>query len=314
MLVSKNFILKTLLLFVFSFSAIAENPFPPLAEDAITIDGNDSDWSGVEAFKDPFGLGKKGDSIDVKSLHAGFTQSHFVYKVVLDPDPGSFSPKETTSILQILYDPDANESTGSNSSQVYKIKPKGFHSRVELSINKNKEIIATLYSNDNDFNKKVKEWKNGSENLAVKGNIVELKVPYDIINFKPSSGLTPLRIYFAEFSNKDSKSGYVPLNLTLDYGSLKTAAVSKSSSSESGKKEGGFNIFHLMIITTWIVSILCGFAIAPKAGLSTGIAAVNLIPFLGQLIFFFILAFGQWPLHKDYQKLEDRLREFDDVI
>lgn len=298
----------------FCFSGLAENPFPPVLEDQIKIDGDASDWSGIDVFKEPFCGPKKDDkTIDVKSLHAAFTETHFIYKMVLDPSPQSFS-NDKVSIMQVVYDADNNKSTGATSEQlIYKLKAAGFETRIELSIS-NKEISASLYSYENDFNKKIQEWKNGSENLGVKGNTVELKVPYDLIKFKPSSALTTLRMYFAEFSNSEGNLGYAPLNLTLDYSALKDLTAKSSSEAESSDKKGGFDIYHLMLITIWIVSILCSFAIAPKAGLTPGMAALNFIPFIGQLVFLFILAFGQWPLHKDYQKLEDRLREFDDVI
>ena len=313
--VINKFFIYTVLIFIFGFTSMAENPFPPFAEDKIKIDGDASDWSGVKAFKDPFCGPKKGnDTIDVKTLHAGFTKSHFIYKMVLNPSPSSFSAKDKTSIMQIVFDADNNKSTGaSNSELIYKLKALGFDYRVELFINKNKEITATLFSKDNGFNKKIEDWKSGSENLSVKGDILELKVPYDLIKFKPSSGMTKLRMYFAEFANSEGNAGYAPLSLTLDYSAL-NSVTANSSGSESADEKSGFEIFHLMLITIWIVSILCGFAIAPKAGLTAGVAAINFIPFVGQLVFLFILAFGQWPLHKDYQKLEDRLREFDDVI
>ena len=314
--VINKFLVYSVLAFIFGYTAMAENPFPPFAEDQIKIDGDASDWSGVKAFKDPFCGPKKGnDTIDVKSLHAGFTKTHFIYKMVLNPSPDSFSGKATTSIVQIVFDSDNNKSTGaSNSELIYKLKALGFDYRVEVSINKDKEISATLFSKDNGFNKKIEDWKNGSENLSVKGDILELKVPYDLIKFKPSSGMTKLRMYFAEFANSEGNSGYAPLSLTLDYSALNSVKANNSSDSESSAVDGGFDIYHLIIITIWIVSILCGFSIAPKAGLTAGVAAINFIPFVGQLVFLFILAFGQWPLHKDYQKLEDRLREFDDVI
>ncbi len=316
MLSSSKIIFSTVLTVLFTFSAIGENPFPPFAEDQIKIDGDDSDWSGIEAFKEPFCGPKKGnDTIDVKSLHAGFTKTHFIYKMVLDPSPAAFSAKGSTSIMQIVYDSDNDKSTGaSKDSLIYKLKAEGFERRVEISINNKKEITASLYSKENGFNKKIKDWKNGSGNLSVKGDVLELKVPYDLLAFKPESGPTKLRMYFAEFANSEGKLGYAPLSLTLDYSALKTVVAKNSSGTKSSDEKSDFNIYHLMLITIWIVSILCGFAIAPKAGLTTGIAALNLIPFLGQLVFLFILAFGQWPLHKDYHKLEDRLREFDDVI
>ena len=294
---------------------MAENPFPSSSEDAIKIDGNDSDWSGIKAFKDPFCGTKQKDTVDVKTLHAVFTKTHFIYKFVLDPEPSKFSAKNDLSILQVVYDVDNNKSTGATSKQLfYKHKATGFERRIEVVINKNKEVTAKVYSSDNNFGKVLKTWKSGSENFSVKGNVVEMKVPYELINFKPQSGLNKLRMYFAEFANSTGNSGYEPLSLTLDYSSLNKVESKEDSSSKSSDGGGGSKIYLLMLATIWLVSILCGFAIAPKAGLSNGVAAINFIPFIGQLAFLFILAFGQWPLHKDYQKLEDRLREFDDVI
>ena len=299
---------------IFCLPALADSPPEPLAPDRIKIDGDAGDWAGINAFMGEFGLGKKEDGqIDVKSLHMGFSQDAFFFKAVLDPSPSSVSPNEDLSILQLIFDSDSNDVTGNMGSKVYKVVPKGFETRFELVLTKNKELVGRMYSSDDSFNKLITEWKTGSDNLGASGSTIEFKVPYSMINFKSSQGAESIRILFAEFANMTSKEGYSKQVIKLDFGAIKQgkAVATKSDATSS---EGGFSIFHLIVLTIWIVSILCGFAIAPKAGLSTGLAAVNLVPFLGQLIFLFVLAFGEWPLHKDYQKLEDRLREFDEEI
>lgn len=310
----KRLFILTVVFSVFCFSAQADSPPEPLAPDRIKIDGDGGDWSGIDPFMSEFGLGKKEDGqIDVKNFHMGFSQDAFFFKAVLDPDPTSVSPSEDLSVLQLIFDSDSNEVTGNIGSKIYKVVPKGFETRFELVLTKDKQLVGRMYSSDDSFNKLITEWKSGSENLGVSGSTVEFKIPYSMINFKSSQGAESIRILFAEFANMTSKEGYSKQIIKLDFGAIKKGKT-VSSKNEAASSEGGFSIFHLIFLTIWIVSILCGFAIAPKAGLSNGLAAVNLVPFLGQLIFLFVLAFGQWPLHKDYQKLEDRLREFDEEI
>ena len=317
MLDRRILILLIVLLGILPASTFADSPPSAVAENQIKIDGDGGDWSSIDAFKSSFGGSKKGsDTVDVKSLHMAFTKTDFYFKAELDPSPDGFGGNGEVSIMQVIFDADVNDSTGNRSAKIYKVIPKGFETRFELVI-KNKKIIGRLYSHENDFKNKVKEWKAGSANLAVNGGTVEFKVPFDLVKFIPASGFTNLRLYLCEFANMAEQLGYNKISLKLDFGSidkLKAVDPGSSNSDVDSKSEGGFSIASLTILALWIVSILCGFAIAPKAGFSNGIAAINFIPVVGQLIFLFILAFGQWPLHKDYQKIENRLREFDEEI
>ena len=294
--------------------AFADSPPSPLAPGQITVDGDSSDWSDISPFMNEFGVSSSAkDSIDAKSFHMGFTKSDFYFNVVLSPSPTSFSAKEDLSIMQLMFDADTNDSTGNREAKVYKVIPKGFETRFELILTKNNQLVGKLFSKDDEFKKVIKEWKAGSANLAASGDNVEIRIPYNLINFKPGQKDATIRILFAEYANMADKGGYSKQSLKLDFAILENLSA---VSSESGAATGGsgFSIWHLIVLTLWVVSILCGFAIAPKAGLSMGLAAINIIPFLGQLAFLFILAFGQWPMHKDYQKLEDRLREYNEDV
>lgn len=313
MFVKKVFIFFVILSISLGSAVFADSPPSPLAPGQIKIDGDGSDWSEISPFMNEFGVSSNSkDAIDAKNFHIGFTKNDLYFKVVLNPSPSGFAVKDDISILQIMFDSDMNDSTGNRDSKVYKVIPKGFETRFELSLNKNKEVIGRLYSKDGNFNEIIKEWKSGSENLGVKDNSVEIKIPYNLIKFTPAQKDVRIRMLFAEFANMTDKGGYSKQSLKLDFAALNT--IPKVTSGGDSTSKSGFSIWHLIVLTLWIVSILCSFAIAPKAGLSPGLAAINLIPFLGQLAFLFILAFGQWPMHKDYQKLEDRLREFNEDI
>jgi hypothetical protein len=133
-------------------------------------------------------------------------------------------------------------------------------------------------------------------------------VSLDTINVI-NEGLTKVRFLFAEFANSKKGDGYSKIVYALNFKA--TAKESAGVAEAGGGEDSGFGIWHLMVLTIWIVSILCAFAIAPKAGLSTGLALINLVPFLGQLAFLFILAFNKWPLHADYHALEERIRELE---
>ena len=312
MLVKKFIILIFIVLS--TMLASADSPPSPFAEGQIKIDGDSSDWNSASPFMNEFGISSSSsDAIDAKSFHMGFSKSNFYFKVILSPSPDSFDAKEELSIMQIMFDADMNDSTGNRDHKVYKVIPKGFETRFELFITPQKDIIGRLYSEEDGFMREIKEWKSGSEYLASKNGNVEIKIPYSLINFSPGAKQAGIRMLFAEYANMTDKGGYSKQSIKLDFAVLNTIPA---VSAEKGKveSEGGFTIWKLIVLALWIVSILCSFAIAPKAGLSTGLAAINFIPFLGQIAFLFILAFGQWPMHKDYQKLEDRLREYNEEV
>ncbi|MCM8541135.1 MAG: hypothetical protein NE328_12740 [Lentisphaeraceae bacterium] len=308
----KKFILVFLII-ICTQQAFADSPPSPFADGVIKIDGDGSDWSSAAPFMNEFGINSSSnEAIDAKSFHMGFSKSNFYFKVILSPSPDSFSANEELSILQIMFDADMNDSTGNRDSKVYKVIPKGFETRFELFVTQSKEVIGRLYSSDDNFNRVLKEWKSGSENLASKNGTVEIKIPFSLINFTPGANQGGIRMLFAEYANMADKGGYSKQSLTLAFSVLDKLAPVVAEKGATG--ESGFTIWKLIVLALWVVSILCAFAIAPKAGLSPGLAALNFIPFLGQIAFLFILAFGQWPMHKDYQKLEDRLREFDEEV
>ncbi|MCM8528084.1 MAG: hypothetical protein NE327_16295 [Lentisphaeraceae bacterium] len=311
MFVNKLFVIIFMFAAVLSISA--DSPPSPLAQDQIKIDGDSSDWNSISPFMDEIGISSSSsDFVDAKSFHMGFSKSEFLFKVILSPSPGSFDAKEELSIMQIMFDADMNDSTGNRDSKVYKVIPKGFETRFELFITPSKNIIGRLYSHEDNFGRVLKEWNSGSEFLASANGNVEIKIPYSLINFSPGANQAGIRMLFAEHANMTDKGGYSKQSLKLDFAVLNTIPAAQPEKAAEGKSR--FTIWHLIVITIWVVSILCSFAIAPKAGLSSGLAAINFIPFLGQIAFLFILAFGQWPMHKDYQKLEDRLREFNEDI
>jgi hypothetical protein len=291
---------------------------PTLIEEGkIKLDGEAGDWFQNKAILSEFGKAeKKPGKVTVSLFHMAYTKSQFVFKAFLSPQIEKFKSNADQSILHINFDLDSNPATGISGEGYLILKPssyRGYEYRYDLLKVRGK-LVGRLYSSKDKFSKPIKEWQNGDKLLRGKKNNAEFAVPYNLMGFK-ASGKKKVKILFTEVSNaqtrEDGTGGFKSKIFSLDYS--KVVASSKSSSSDSGDATtGGLNIMHLILITLWIVSILCSFAIVPKAGLSTGLAAINLVPFIGQIIFLFILAFTEWPLHKDYQNLEDRISDYEE--
>ena len=281
-------------------------------EGSIKIDGSFSDWSGVKSiFPDFGGKPSSSDFVDAKVTKMAYSKTHLYFSIDTNKQLESWKPKSDTSAFQIYFDVDAEQATGSGKLKAYDMATiMGYEYRIEVKVLKNKKVDARLYSKMDSFNKKVAKWVPG-DSFKTEGSSMEFKIPLDILNVS-ASGIKKVRFLFAEFANSKSKDGYSKIVYALDFSKAAAPAEAASGeSSEGSEGSGGSAIWLLMVITIWIVSMLCAFAIVPKAGLSTGMALINIIPFFGQLAFLFILAFNQWPLHKDYNALENRLKELE---
>lgn len=278
-------------------------------EGTISIDGSSSDWSGVTGILSDFGAkSPSSDFVDVKATKMAYSKSHFYFSIDTNVQLGSWKPKQNTSAFQIYFDVDAEQATGNTKMKAYDIAAiMGYEYRIEVSVLKSNSVQAKLYTKMNNFNKEESSWK-ASENFKTSGSTMEFKIPLDLLKIT-ASGKKRVRFLFAEYANSKSAEGYKKVVYPLDFSAANKPAVEKEAA--SSESSGGFGIWHLMVITIWIVAMLCSFAIAPKAGLSTGVALVNIIPFFGQLAFLFILAFNKWPLHKDYESLENKIRELE---
>ena len=267
-------------------------------EGTISIDGSFSDWSGVTNIFSDFGSeSPSGNFVDVKATKLAYSKTHLYFSINTNVQLGRWKPKQDTSAFQIYFDVDAEQETGSPAIRAYGAALiKGYEYRIEVSVLESNKVQAKLYSQMNDFDKEVASWT-ASENFKTKASLMEFQIPLNLLDITPS-GVKRVRFLFAEFANSKSEKGYDKVVRSLDFRS-----VTESS--------GGFGIWHLMVITIWIVAMLCSFAIVPKVGLSTGVALINILPFIGQLAFLFILAFNKWPLHKDYELLEKRVKELE---
>jgi hypothetical protein len=302
------------ILFVSTLTGLAQTGPVLIADSQIKIDGSASDWTSSQLITKSFGKSTpKGGFIDVSLFHLAYTPSKFVFKAFVNPSIEKYTPDgDEESILHISFDLDADDKTGSSADFKYLIlnpgSYKGYEYRYDLLKVKG-DIVGRLYSHKDGFKKPVKVWKNGDAMLNGKKNNIEFAVPYDVLGFE-ADGKKKVKLRFVEVGHaqviKDGTGAFSGKILTLDF----TKPVKEVNEEEVS--ESGFSIWHLILLTLWVVSILCSFAIAPKAGLSPGLAAINLLPFIGQVIFLFILAFGEWPLHKDFNKLEARIRDYEE--
>jgi hypothetical protein len=309
--------LYLLILFVSTIASFAQTGPVLTADSKIKIDGLPSDWTSSQMITKSFGKSKGKDGfVDVSLFHLTYTPSKFIFKAFVSPSVERYSPAgDEESILHISFDLDVDSKTGSSADFKYLILNPGSYAGYEYRydlLKANGGIVGRLYSHKDDFKKPIKEWKNGDALLNGKKNNIEFALPYDLIDFAPD-GKKKVKLRFVEIGNaqeiKDGTGAFSGKVLTLDF----TKAVKEVEEVKEGEaSESGFSIWHLILLTLWVVSILCSFAIAPKAGLSSGLAAINLLPFIGQVIFLFILAFGEWPLHKDFNKLENRIRDYEE--
>ena len=197
-------------------------------------------------------------------------------------------------IFAFAFDSDHNKKTGSKGYALFnKLKITGFNHRLNVRMT-NTELKAVLYSEHNNFG----QYVGLIEEISLKGDKLELAIPFDEIGIS-SDDIQNIRLLFAEYANHKEKGGY----------SYKIFHVDLSS-----KLLIPIDIWQLMLITFWVLSILCAFAIAPKAGLSNKTASLNFIPFIGQVAFLFILAFKPWPIHKDYHFLEREVKDLEKCL
>ena len=312
----KSIAFTSIALYFFCTSIVSAQSIAPtlIEEGKIKLDGDAGDWFQNKAILSEFGkAGKKPGKVTVSLFHMAYTKSQFVFKAFLSPQIEKFKSDADQSILHINFDLDSNPDTGISGEGYLTLKPssyKGYEYRYDLLKVRGK-LVGRLYSSKDKFSKPIKEWQNGDKLLRGKKSNAEFAVPYNLMGFK-ASGKKKIKILFTEVSNaetrEDGTAGFNPKAFSLDYGK-----VLASSSSDRGDATGeGLYLMYLILITLWIVSILCSFAIVPKAGLSTGLAAINFVPFIGQIVFLFILAFTEWPLHKDYQNLEDRISDYEE--
>lgn len=303
-------LLVVALLTLLTANAYAQGQPKYVDEGTIKIDGSSSDWSGVtNIFSDFGGKSPSGDFVDVKVTKLAYNKSSLYFSIDTNKQLNSWTPKSDISVFQIYFDVDAEQATGSSKLKAYDVATiMGYEFRLEVIIQKRGKAQARLYSKMDGFKKKVARWV-PENSFKCSGSNMEFQIPLDILNI-PASGIRKVRFLFAEFANSKTAAGYSKIVYTLDFNKA-AEAVTAATEESSGGSSGGFGIWQLMVITIWIVCMLCAFAIVPKAGLSTGMALVNIIPFFGQLAFLFILAFNQWPLHKDYNALENRLKKLE---
>ncbi|MCM8533427.1 MAG: hypothetical protein NE330_19830 [Lentisphaeraceae bacterium] len=302
-----SFLIFSLLvmLSVNSFSQAAPVYVP---EGTIKIDGDVSDWSGTATlFSDLGAKSPNGDFVDVKQSKVAFNKTHLLFNFKTNAILNEWKPKEDISILQIYFDVDANQNTGCDKLKAYEAKIMGYEFRVEVKVDTSGKISADLYSKSDGFNSKVNSWDSSSD-FSAKGSSMEFRIPLDTLNI-PNSGVAKVRFLFAEFANSKSGAGYTKIVYPLNFKQLEKDATSEAS--EEAGSSSSSSIYLLMVIATWIISLLCGFAIVPKAGLGSGVALINIIPFIGQIVFLFILAFNKWPLHDDYNKLEKKIADLE---
>lgn len=292
---------------VLSVNSYSQSAPVYVPEGIIKIDGDVSDWSETKTlFSDLGSKSPSGDFVDVKQSKVAFNKTDLLFYFKTNVLLGDWKPKEDISILQIYFDVDADQNTGSGKGKAYKADIMGYEFRIEIKVATSGRVSADLYSKSDGFNSTVASWKSTSE-FAAKGSSMEFKIPVETLNI-PNSGIVKVRFLFAEFANSTTRAGYPIIIYPLNFNEANKAQNSTASGESSG---GGFGIASLMVLTIWIISILCGFAIVPKAGLGTGVALINIVPFIGQIAFLFILAFNKWPLHNDYNKLEKKIADLE---
>jgi len=307
-----KFLYQFLVLSVFFTQSILAQGAPKLVKDgAISIDGDTSDWSGVDKLKDVLTAGAAADFVDVKTAKLAYDTQNFYFLFDFNKEIGKWKPKNDLDVFQIYFDVDANQNTGSSKLKAYEAKIMGYEYRLEYKIQKSGKPTIKLFSKASSFNKEIANLSDKADVYSADGKAIEFKLSLEELNV-PNEGQTKVRFLFAEFANSKKSEGYMKVTYALNFKSKAEETKSSGADTEGSSEPSGFGIFHLMVITIWIVSMLCAFAIAPKAGLSSGLAMINIIPFFGQLAFLFILAFNKWPLHDDYNALEERLKEFEE--
>jgi len=310
----KSFSFFILTLLAFSTSLLAQSP-QQFADGKLKVDGKKTDWGSTKALYDDLGAGvidKK--LIDVQKLYMGYDSENLYIYTTFSEDPTS---KSNVQIFSMSFDSDATGSTGNSEKyNVYEKAPiSGFNHRVDIAV-ANSKLEVKLFSSASNLGK----FLNNVSTFTLSGNVLEMSIPLVDLDIDAEKD-SKVRIFFAEFANSTAKSGYSKKSFSFSKKmSVEEAAeadAKEAATTDSAKSNGsstGFYILLLMLGTVWGVSILCAFAIAPKAGLSSGTAAISLIPFAGTIIFLFILAFGKWPLHKDYSKLEAQNRELESYV
>ena len=99
-----------------------------------------------------------------------------------------------------------------------------------------------------------------------------------------------------------------PLKITESAISTAETKIDADIKDTGSSKSQSLTLSQLCLIFIWIETFICSIAIAPKSGLGKSVIFLAAIPFFGTIIFFFILAFSQWPLHHDLSRLKAKLK------
>ncbi|NQZ59928.1 MAG: hypothetical protein HRT88_20945, partial [Lentisphaeraceae bacterium] len=267
---------------------------PMVDKTSITIDGSDDDWQNITPIFEDFGAksnSTKPNVIDVQKFSMAHDKNKLYIFATLNKVPIKDQP---SLIFALAFDSDHNKKTGSKAYPLFnKAKITGFNHRLAVRMT-NTEIKAELYSEYNNFG----QYAGLIEDISLKGDKLEIAIPLDEIGIN-SDDIQKIRILFAEYANHTIKDGYSHKSFEVDLSTKLIVPI---------------DIWQLMLITVWVLTILCAFTIAPKAGLSNKVAALNFIPFIGQVAFLFILAFKPWPIHKDYHFLEREVKDLEKCL
>ncbi|MDD7986068.1 hypothetical protein PQO01_14040 [Lentisphaera marina] len=297
----RHILFSLLLIYTTCFAQDQTEAYKVPVSKSIKIDGSIQDWKSIPYLSKNFGINLKPPYTDIMSIKMAMDQEHIYLLLNTKNHVGAIKDE---AFLKILFDVDNNKATGSDENlRLNKyVKAPGFEYAIPVKLNNKAVPYYDIYniSKKGTAPKKVVSYSADSIMNASKGNYMEIAIPFAKI-LKDEHTIS--RIIFSEVGQesnwKDAKS-YLNMNIDFSDRNKKEVMSVEEKVALQEKLESSFSVAWIIVLGLGLSLFWPAIAICKKAGFSSSLAAVCIIPVLGPFIFMWIICFNNWKLHSSF--------------